>query len=234
MATRELKLAAIYSEGKRLEFMSGTSWTRIPGFLDWTISGAERDSRSTGTDSDRPHGVVSSLKAPTVDCTFNFVPSPVWDTLDAALIDKRVMTFRMTTEGEVIKEAVAGNTQAAIAATGAVTFELSSASAPTIDELPLGSDIVIGSTHYPIVSVPDTEAGLATLRSAGTGVMVSPISSAVSDSDYTIETPSTSVTFRGKVTITPTRQHTLAQQSEREGSLMIQSLSVIPAPVRVV
>ena len=235
MATREQALAAIYSEGKTLSVQSGTDWLDLPGLLDFTEGDGSRDSRSAGTDSTRPTGVVSNLKAPPVEATFKYVPHPNWDVIDDAFINKTTLNFRFDTEGEVVLARVTGGLEAAVAAnTGAVTFDLSAASAPTIDELPLGADLVIGSTHYPIVSVPDTPSGLATLASAGTGVVVKAPSAAVSSAACSIETPAERVSFRGKVTMTPTRQHGLAQQSEREGTLTIQCLGVLPKPVRIV
>ena len=230
MASREQALAAVYSEGKSISVQDPAtqSWLELPGLLDFTESGGERDGRSAGTDSTRPTGVVSNRKAPTVECTFKYVAHPNWDVIDSAFANKTNLNFRFDTEGEVILARQTGGLEAAIAAnTGAVTFELSAASAPTIDELPLGADLVIGSTHYPIVSVPDTAAGLATLASAGTGVTVKAPSAAVSSAACSIETPAERVSFSGKVLMCPTRQHSVAQQSEREGTLTIQCRSTL-------
>ena len=235
MATREQALAAVFSEGKTLSVQSGTTWLELPGLLDFTEGDGSRDGRTAGTDSTRPRGVVTNMKAPTIEATFKYVSSPNWDVIDAAFEDKATLNFRFDTEGEVILARVSGGLEAAVAAnTGAVTFDLSAAAAPTLDELPLGADLVIGSTHYPIVSVPNTAAGLATLASAGTGVVVKAPSAAVSSAACSIETPAERVSFRGKISMTPTRQHTLAQQSEREGTLTIQCLAPLPKPVRIV
>ena len=93
---------------------------------------------------------------------------------------------------------------------------------------------MISAVHYPIFTVPETAAAIATLAASGTGVTVKPApSTAVSQAATQVETPAERVSFRGKVSMTPTRQHSLAQQSEREGTLTIQCLSVLPKPVRI-
>ena len=238
MATREQTLAAVFSEGKTLAVQdpaNASSWLTLPGLMDFTEGDGSRDGRTTGTDSTRPRGVVSNMKAPTVEATFKYVSSPNWDVIDAAFVDKTTLNFRFETEGEVIRARQTGGLEAAVAAnTGAVTFDVSAAPAPDLDELALGADIVIGTTHYPIVSVPDTAAGLATLANAGTGVTVKAPSAAVSSAACSIETPAERVSFRGKISMTPTRQHSLAQQSEREGTLTIQCLGPLPMPQRIV
>lgn len=225
--TRQTKLAAVYSEGKTLTVYdsANSEWLDLPGLLDFTESGGERDSRSTGTDSTRPHGVVSNLKAPTVEATFKYVSHPNWDLVDAALINGTVLAWRFDTAGETIND-FAGETpapQVAIAASGACTF--TNGDSLTIDDFPLGGCIKIGSTLYPIKT--------ASVSGSTLTVAVKAITSAVSAAAFSTETPGERVSFRGKPTIVPTRQHGVAQQAEREGSLMIQSLSVLPDPVRI-
>ena len=225
MATREQKLAAVYSEGKSLHVYdtASTSWKELPGFMDWTPSGGERDTRSTGTDSTRPHGVVSNMKAPSLECTFKYVRGAVWDVIDSALINKTVLSFRMDTDNEIVLDGLtAGTDQVAITTAGVCTF---TGRKPTIDEFPIGSDIKVGNTPYGISGVSVTGSAVS--------VTVDAPSSAVSASDYTVETPGERVSFRAKVSIAPTRQFTLAQQSEREGSLTLQCLSILPEPVRI-
>ena len=104
MATREQKLAAVYSEGKSLSVYDAatSSWTELPGLRDFTEGDGSRDSRSTGTDSTRPHGVVSNMKAPTVEATFLYVASPAWDIIDTAFEEKTNLNFRLDTAGEVV------------------------------------------------------------------------------------------------------------------------------------
>ena len=222
MASREMKLAAVFSEGKSAWVQDGANWVELPGFLDWTESGGERDSRSTGTDSTRPHGVVSNPKASTVEMTFKYVAHPSWDVIDDAFNAKTNLNFRMDTDSEIIAAPAA---QCAIAADGTCTFTGTDASDLNEDSFPLGSDVVIGGTHYPV---------LQSLASNGTFAVKVKATAAVSAADFNVVTPAERVSFRGKVSMTPTRQHTLAQQSEREGTLTVQSLSMLPKPVRIV
>ena len=227
MASRELKLAAVYSEGKTLEVYdrANTEWLNLPGLLDFNEEAGEKDSRSTGTDSTRPHGVVSNLKAPTVNATFKYVADPAWDVVDDALVNGTVLDWRFDTAGETVNDFAAAGTapQVAIAADGTCTF--TNGSGLTVDDFPLGGCIKVGSTLYPIKSV--------SVSGSTVSVSVSAISSAVSASSFSTVTAGERVSFRGKPTIAPTRQHGLAQQSEREGTLSIQSLSVLPKPVRI-
>lgn len=225
--TRQTKLAAVYSEGKSLSVYDNaqSEWLDLPGLLDFTESGGEKDSRSTGTDSTRPHGVVSNLKAPMVEATFKFVSSPNWDLVDTALVNGTVLSWRFDTAGETINDFADQATapQVAIAVTGVCTF--TNGDNLTADDFPLGGCIKIGSTLYPIKSV--------SVSGATVSVSVKAITSAVSAAVFTTETSGERVSFRGKPTMVPTRQHGVAQQSEREGTLSIQSLSVLPKPVRI-
>ena len=227
MATRELKLAAVYSEGKSLSVhdSAANEWLEIPGLLDDTISAGERDSRSTGTDSTRPHGVVSNLKAPTLEFTFKYVQHASWKIIDDALIAKTPLSFRHDTAGEIVNDfaGVTGLT-VAIATDGTCTFV--NGSSLTVDDFPMGSCIKAGGTLYPIKNVVLTGQTLTTVK-------VEPITTAITATAFTVETPAERVSFRGKVASAPPRQHQLAQQSEREGTLTIQALSVLPSPVRI-
>lgn len=229
MATRETKIAAIFSEGKSAWVYdeSDTEWLQIPGDLDWTEDDGSRDGRSTGTDSTRPHGVASNLKAPTVTISTKFVQAPAWTLIDNALMDKTPLSFRLDTEGETVYSAVAAGVTGmtcAIAQDGTCTFV--NGSSLTIDDFPIGACIKIAGTLYPLKSVTTTGQTLDAVK-------VEAITSAVSAAAFTVETPGERVSFRGKVLSAPTRQHTLAQQSEREGTLVVQSLSVLPKPVRI-
>ena len=223
MATREQALAAVFSEGKTLSVEDPNStgtFLELPGLLDITEGDGSRDGRSAGTDSTRPTGVVSNMKAPTVEATFKYVSSPNWDVIDDAFINKTALNFRFDTEGETILPQTASGVTCAIAATGACTFAGYTFAA---DDFPLGADVVISSTHYPIASV-----------SAAGAVSVKAPASAVTAAQFSVATPSERVSFRGKVSMTPTRQHGLAQQSEREGTLTIQCVGILPKPVRIV
>lgn len=227
MATRELKLAAVYSEGKTLSVHDSAAdeWLEIPGLLDDTISGGERDARSVGTDSTRPSGVVSNLKAPTLEFTFKYVQHASWNLIDDALIEKTALSFRHDTAGETVNDfsGVTGLT-VAIAVDGTCTFV--NGSSLTVDDFPMGACIKAGGTLYPIKTVTLTGQTLTTVK-------VEAITSAVSATAFTVETPGERVSFRGKVSKAPPREHALAQQSEREGTLTIQALSVLPKPVRI-
>lgn len=225
--SRQTKLAAVYSEGKSLSVYdtANSEWLDLPGLLDFTESGGEKDSRSTGTDSTRPHGVTSNLKAPMVEATFKFVSSPHWDVVDTALVNDTILAWRFDTAGETVNDFAdqSPRPQVAIAANGACTF--TNGSALTADDFPLGACIKVGSTLYPIRTV--------SVSGSTVSVSVNAITSAVSASDFTTETSGERVSFRGKPTMAPTRQHGVAQQSEREGTLSIQALSVLPKPVRI-
>lgn len=227
MASREMKIAAIFSEGKTLEVYdrANSEWLNLPGLLDWTEEAGEKDSRSTGTDSTRPHGVTSNMKAPMVRATFKYVSDPAWDFVDDGLVNDTVLDWRFDTAGEVINDFATAATapEVAIAADGTCSF--TNGSGLTVDDFPLGGVIKVGSTLYPIKSVSLSGSTLA--------VKVKAISSAVSATAFSTETAGERVSFRGKPTEVPTRQHGLAQQSEREGTLSIQSLSVLPKPVRI-
>ena len=225
MATRETKLAAIFSEGKTLEVRdtAADEWLGIPGLLDFTEDAGDRDGRTAGTDSTRPHGVVSNLKAPTVTATFKFVQGAAWDIIDDAMINKTTLAFRLRTAGETVNDFTDGSTPptVAIAADGACTF--ANGSNLTVDDFPLGACIKIGSALHPIKSVTPG----STLA-----VKVNAPQSAITAVAFTVETAAERVSFRGKVMSAPPRQHGIAQQSEREGTLMIQSIGVLPKPVR--
>ena len=227
MTTRQTKLAAVYSEGKSLSVYdpANSEWLDLPGLLDFTESGGERDARSTGTDSTRPHGVVSNLKAPMVEATFKFVSSPHWDVVDNALVNGTSLAWRFDTAGETVNDfaGVSPAPQVAIAATGVCTF--TNGDTLTADDFPLGACIKVGSNLHPIRTVAVTGSVVA--------VTVNAITSAVSATAFTTVTSGERVSFRGKPTMAPTRQHGVAQQSEREGTLSIQSLSVLPEPVRI-
>lgn len=223
MATREQALAAVFSEGKTLSVEdpnNAGTWLELPGLLDFTEGDGSRDGRTAGTDSTRPRGVVSNLKAPQVEATFKFVSSPNWDVIDDAFIAKTTLNFRFDTEGETILPQTASGVTCAIANTGVCTFV---GYTFAVDDFPLGADVVVSSTHYPIVAV-----------SAANAVSVKAPSSAVSAAQFAVETPAERVSFRGKVAMAPPRQHTLAQQSEREGTLTIQALGPLPKPARIV
>lgn len=228
MSSRELKLAAIYSEGKTLEVRdtANDEWLGIPGLLDFNEDAGDRDGRSTGTDSTRPHGVVSNLKAPTVTATFKFVQGAAWDLIDAALINKTTLSWRLNTAGETVNDFTDGGTAPQVAITTAGVCTFTNGSNLTVDDFPLGSCIKIGSTLHPIRTVSVTGSVVA--------VTVNAITTAVTASAFTTETAAERVSFRGKPTVAPPRQHGIAQQSEREGTLTIQALGVLPKPVRVV
>lgn len=228
MSSRELKLAAVYSEGKSLSVYdtANTEWLDIPGLLDFTESAGERDTRSTGTDSTRPHGVVSNMKAPTVEATFKYVQGAAWDLIDDALVEKTTLSWRFDTEGETVNDFadVTGLT-VAIAQDGTCTFV--NGSTLTADDFPLGACIKVGSTLYPLKDVTLTGSAVTTVK-------VEPITSAQSASAFTVVTPAERVSFRGKPASAPPRQHGVAQQSEREGTLTIQAMSILPKPDRIV
>lgn len=227
MASRELKLAAVYSEGKTLEVYdsANSEWLNLPGLLDFTEEAGEKDSRSAGTDSTRPHGVTSNMKAPTVSATFKYVSDPAWDVVDDALVNGTILDWRFDTAGETVNDFAAAGTAptVAIAADGTCTF--ANGSGLTVDDFPLGACIKVGSTLYPIRSVSVSGSTVA--------VSVKAISAAVSATAFSTVTSGERVSFRGKPTVSPTRQHGLAQQSEREGTLGIQCLSILPKPVRI-
>ena len=227
MATRELKLAAVYSEGKTLSVHDSAAdeWLEIPGLLDFTEGDGGRDGRVAGTDSTRPSGVVTNLKAPMVEATFKLVSHASWNLIDDALIEKTTLSWRFDTAGETVNDfaGVTGLT-VAIAVDGTCTFV--NGSTLTVDDFPIGSCIKAGGTLYPIKDVTVTGSAL-------TAVKVEAVSSAVSATAFTVETPGERVSFRGKVSKAPPREHSLAQQSEREGTLAIQALSVLPEPVRI-
>ena len=226
MATREQKLAAVYSEGKTLgveDPANAGTFTAIPGLMDFTESSGERDTRTTGTDSTRPHGVASNMKASTIEASFLYVEHPTWDIVDNAFINKTNLNFRFETESEIVLAQTASGVTCAIAADGTCTFV---GGFPSVDELPLGSAIKIGSALHLINEV-------TAVSGAVTAVSTKAPASAVSAAQYSVVTPATRVSFRAKVASTPTRQHGLAQQAEREGTLTLQSLSVLPKPTLV-
>ena len=108
-----------------------------------------------------------------------------------------------------------------MSATGTVSFV---GEKPTIDNLALGADIKIGNTHNRIISVnPDSLA--TTVDVPGT---------AVAAASYTIETPALRQKARAKVTQCPATQYGIASQSEKEGTLSLQCISMLPAPERIV
>ena len=225
--TRQTKLAAVFSEGKTLSVYdsANSAWLELPGLLDWTESGGEKDARDAGTDSTRPHGVVSNAKAPMVEAPFKFVSHPNWDVVDAAFENGDILSWRFDTAGETVNDFAdqSPTPQVAITTGGACTF--TNASGLTIDDFPLGSCIKIGSNLHPIVT--------ATVTGSTLTVTVKAITSAVAATNFSTETPGERVSFRGKPTMVPAKQHGLAQQSEREGTLSIKCLSVLPAPVRI-
>lgn len=229
MATNEQALAAVYSEGKTISVYDSASsaWLDLPGLMDFTESAGERTGRTAGTDSTLPTGVVSNMQAPTVEATFKYVSSPNWDVVDSAFVNKTLLSFRFDTEGETIRESsLSDNRQVVITNSGAVTFATGTGEVPTVDELPLGADIVVGSNHHPIRSVT-TSGGVVT------AAVVSNPPSTTTTASFAVVTPSERVSFRGKVLMVPTRQHGVAQQSEREGTLTIQCRGILPKPVRI-
>ena len=225
MANNET-LAAIYSEGKTLSVYDRTSsaWLGLPGMMDFTINGGERTGRSAGTDSNRPTGEVGTPQAPTVEVTFKYVSSPNWDLVDNAFVNGTMLDWRLDTVGEVIQDFAAASTapMATVSSNGTVSF---TAGTPTdIDDFPLGGVIKVGNAVRPIVSVVES-GGALTVKVSG-----SAISTAAA---VTTGVSGERLSFRGKVLMAPPRQHGIAQQSEREGTLTIQSKSMLPAPTRI-
>ena len=224
--TRQTKLAAVFSEGKSLSVYdsANSAWLELPGLLDFTESGGEKDARDAGTDSTRPHGVVSNAKAPMVEAPFKFVSHPHWDVVDAAFENGDILSWRFDTAGETVNDFAdqSPTPQVSIAANGGCTF--TNGSGLTIDDFPLGSCIKIGSNLHPIVSASVTGSTVTVTVKATT---------AVSATDFSVETPGERVSFRGKPTMVPAKQHSLTQQSEREGTLSIKCLSMLPDPVRI-
>ena len=224
MATNEQALAAVFSEGKTLSVNDSGTWRDLPGLLDFTESGGERTGRTAGTDSTSPTGVVSNRQAPTVEASFKYVSSPNWDVVDSAFESKATLDFRFETEGEEIV-GTATTVSGAITTAGALTITGSGLASLDADDFPLGADVVIGGTHYPIVSVGS--------GAIATAVTVTAPTAAVTAAAMTVVTPAERVSFRGKVLMVPTRQHNIAQQSEREGTLTIQCRKPLPKPVRI-
>ena len=226
MATREMTLAAVYSEGKTLQVhdSSAGTWLELPGLLDWTESGGERTGRTAGTDSTRPTGVVSNAQASTVECSFKYVAHPNWDLVDRAWLNKTQLNFRFETAGETIVGTATQTTGGSVSATGTLTIDSSDFGNFSADDFPLGADVKFGSNAYPILSVASPFAATAVKVKA---------TAAVSTATFEVATPAERVSFSGKVLMCPTRQHNLAQQSEREGTLTIQCRGMLPAPVRI-
>ena len=228
---RQNKLAAILSEGKSLSVQNTAgAWLEIPGFMDWTISGGEAAGRSTGTDSNRPHGAVGNLQAPTIEATFKVVPSPAWDFIQSALESKDILSWRFETAGETLFQADSTG-QAAItggtgADAGAVTFTDTATPPvkPTLDDLALGAYVTLGTEGFRISSV-NTSTLVTTVDPAP--------ASAISGAGYSIETPRLRQSFRAKVTQCPETQFGVASAAEKEGTLGLQCISVMRAPVRV-
>ena len=217
----ENALALIASEGKTLEVYDGTNttWLTLPGLMDWTMGDTSRDTRSVGTDSDRPTGTVSSLKAPVVTSTHKVVASPAWDLISTAFDGKDILNFRMTTHEDIVLPQTESGVTCAIAADGTCTFV---GGTPSRDQTPIGSSIKIGNAQYVIASVTTS------------GVKVVAPSAAVAAAQYSVVTAAERIEYRGKIAKTPTREHGIAQQSEREGDLEVQCLYAPGDPVRLV
>ena len=233
MATKEQALAAVYSEGKSLwvkdPAVSGASgWLELPGLLDFSSNAGERGGRTAGTDSTRPRGVTTNMQAPTVEATFKYVSSPNWDVPDSAFSAGTVLNWRMETQGEVVQDFsdLATGPSVAIALDGTCTFTNNPTGGLHIDDFPLGGVIRVGSNDYPIKDVTNSGDTVTAVTAK--------VSAAVSAATFVTAVSAERISFRGKVLICPPRQHGIAQQSEREGTLSIQCTRPMSRPVRIV
>lgn len=210
--------AVIGSEDKILRVRDGSTWIDVPGVNDWTISGGEREGRSTTSDSGSPSGLAGPKSAPQIECAAYGVPGHrACEVILDAFQANTELRFQMETPEQTLLATTTGSNNAAITTGGAVSF--TGASRPTLDDLRLGSLIRIGTNDYVIATVnPST---LATT--------VNPAPSAnVAAGNYGIRTPRLLREFAAKVLSTPDHHGSIAQSGELQGTLRLQLRGELP------
>ena len=215
---RQVPHMVVGSEGKTLSVLDGSTWIEIPGVNDWNNSGGGRDGRSTTSDSGGPTGLAGAMSAPIREFGAYAVPGHrACEILREAFLANDEVRLREDTPSQTLVATTTGTTRAAIAATGVVTF---SGTAPTEDDLRLGSRIRIADTDYIIASVNPT--------ALTTTVDPAPASS-VTAANYSIRTPILRREFAAKVLETPDMHGNISQGGEFMGTLRVQLRGALPA-----
>jgi len=221
MADRAV-VGAIPSEGLVLEYQSGANWITIPGIVDYAESGGAAPTRDVVPISGGVGKRVGRARVPTVTFNaFQLPTHPAWAAMRAAKVDETTLTFRITTQEQVLF--VGGAGRAAIATTGAVT--LSVGPYPSIDGNAIGPGdvLVIGSTPYTVSAIDDSKA-----VSAAGFITVSPApASAVAAAAYKISIPGVR---RGPFSsrVIDTDQWSIAAESELQAALVLQPFGQLP------
>ena len=211
--------AVIGSEDKILRVQDGSTWIDVPGVNDWTISGGEREGRSTTSDSGSPSGLAGPKSAPQIEMQAYGVPGHrACEVILDAFQSNGELRFQMETPVQTLLATTSGGNNAAVSATGGVTFT-GTGTRPTLDDLRLGALIRIGTSDFVIATVnPDT---LATT--------VNPVpAAAVAAANYSIRTPALRREFAAKVLSTPDHHGSIAQSGELQGTLRLQLRGELP------
>ena len=216
---RQVPHMVVGSEGKTLSVLDGSTWIELPGVNDWNNSGGGREGRSTTSDSGNPTGLAGAISAPSMEFPAYAVPGhQAWEVIRQAYLDNDEVRLREETPSQTLVAQTSGSVNAAIAATGVVTF--TGTPRPTEDDLRLGSRIRVGTTDYIIASVnPETLA---------TTVDPAP-ASAVTGANYSIRTPILRREFAAKVLETPDMHGNITQGGEFMGTLRVQLRGALPA-----
>lgn len=216
---RQVPHMVVGSEDKSLSVLDGSTWIELPGVNDWNNSGGGREGRSTTSDSGNPTGLAGAISAPSMEFPAYAVPGhQAWEIIREAYLANDEVRLREETPSQTLVAQTSGSVNAAIAATGVVTF--TGTPRPTEDDLRLGSRIRISTTDYIIASV--NPATLATT--------VDPApATAVSAANYSIRTPILRREFAAKVLETPDMHGNITQGGEFMGTLRVQLRGALPA-----
>ena len=209
--------AVIGSEDKILRVRDGSTWIDVPGVNDWTISGGEREGRSTTSDSGSPSGLAGPKSAPQIEMQSYGVPGHrACEVILDAFQSNTELRFQMETPQQTLLAGTSGSNNCAITSAGAVTF---TGTRPTLDDLRLGALIRIGSNDYVIATVnPSTLA---------TTINPAPAAN-VAAANYSIRTPALRREFAAKVLSTPDHHGSIAQSGELQGTLRLQLRGELP------
>ena len=158
-------ITIVAGENSRLELSEdGTTFVKLPYVGNITSAGGEAPETDVVT-YEEVGKIVGKRRLPTISIVIpSYVPNlDVWDTIEDAADEKKILSWRMTTQVEEFFVASGAANTVAIATTGVVTF---AGDAPdfTGDDFAPGMVVEVGAAKYTIDSI--TSAGVVTVKPA--------------------------------------------------------------------
>lgn len=191
MATGQRGTIAIPTEGATVEMsLDESTWSELLGASSYTESGGEAPTRES-VDFQNVIQIVGKARPATVElniANFGNFAMKVWRDIRAARDSQSLLNWRVTFPGRILVPQTEASQTVAVTTAGATTFAGTEAQNFTSGDFSEGNVIVVGNNNLVIESISNNGV-----------VTVSPPSSAISATRYSIVEPGMRIQFKAAV-----------------------------------